>query len=318
MVSSFLKYCQWFFDHIPRHSESADYFVTPLRINGSAIESLFSLLKYGAGGNLTALNYGSGLARVQARTEVSRKTYSGKGYRDDVVMPHPTEEHAGQPSSSSSPNAITVIGQNKPYGFSVTEFLFPFSVSQSVLGGRHGSNACTLIAISFGNRFMRSSLQKISGLMLPLQWTSAITNSIADGNTLHDIAFEGQPINLDVQDAVDNFADELQVMSYDENICNCSNQDMTPLIGLISEKASRLERKAGVLIVDGLTVAVACFGNGEVAIMDSHMHGQNGALVCISNTTSELINWYKRSFHKYNNKTMAQICAVTWLNFNFE
>ena len=198
MVSSFLKYCQWFFDHIPRHSESADYFVTPLRINGSAIESLFSLLKYGAGGNLTALNYGSGLARVQARTEVSRKTYSGKGYRDDVVMPHPTEEHAGQPSSSpSSPNANTVIGPSKPHGFSVTEIIFLFSVSQSVLGGRHGSNACTLITISFGNHFMRSSLQKISGLMLPLQWTSAITNSIPHG--MHCMTFHLKGIPSTIQ-----------------------------------------------------------------------------------------------------------------------
>ena len=44
---------------------------------------------------------------------------------------------------------------------------------------------------------------------------------------------------MDVQHAADNFADEIQVMSYDENICNCSNQNMTPLIGLISEKLSR-------------------------------------------------------------------------------
>jgi len=56
--------------------------VTPLRINGSAIESLYSLLKFGAGGLLSALNYGSGVARVKARVEVSRVTDSGKSYRD--------------------------------------------------------------------------------------------------------------------------------------------------------------------------------------------------------------------------------------------
>ena len=185
MVSSFLKYCQWFLDNIPRHLESANYFITPLRVSG-------------AGENVTPSNYGSGLAHMQARTEVSHKTYSDKGYRDDVVMPHPTEEHAGQPSSSpSSPNANTVIGPSKPHGFSVTEIIFLFSVSQSVLGGRHGSNACTLITISFGNHFMRSSLQKISGLMLPLQWTSAITNSIPHG--MHCMTFHLKGIPSTIQ-----------------------------------------------------------------------------------------------------------------------
>lgn len=35
------------------------YFVAPLKLNGSAIESLFSRLKYQAGGKLSSLNYGS-------------------------------------------------------------------------------------------------------------------------------------------------------------------------------------------------------------------------------------------------------------------
>ena len=67
----------------------APYFVTPLRINGNPIKSLYRLLKFGAGGHLSALNYGIGLARVKARVEVSRMTDSGKGYRDQVVVTPP-------------------------------------------------------------------------------------------------------------------------------------------------------------------------------------------------------------------------------------
>ena len=123
MVSSFLQYCKWFFLHLPVES---GYFIAPLRINGSAIESLFSLLKYGAGGQLSAINYGSGLARIQARTEVARTKCTGDGYRNDAVMPATS-------NSEHSPAAVPIVsGRSKPCGFSVKEFLFPSLVCQSV------------------------------------------------------------------------------------------------------------------------------------------------------------------------------------------
>ena len=46
-------------------------------------------------------------------------------------------------------------------------------------------------------------------------------NCINDGNTLYDAVFEGQAVYLDVEDAFQNFSDELQLRSYDENICSC-------------------------------------------------------------------------------------------------
>ena len=106
-----------------------------------------------------------------------------------------------------------------------------------------------------------------------------LTALFNDGNTLYDVVFEGQAINLDVEDAFQNFAEELQLGTYDENLCNCTNQDMSSVIGIISQFADAPERKAGVLITEGLTVAVLCFGGGPVAIVDSHQHGGNGALV---------------------------------------
>ena len=153
--------------------------------------------------------------------------------------------------------------------------------------------------------------------MLPSEWSYTVVNSIADGNTLYDMAYEGQAVNLDVEDAFQNFSDELQLEAYDEHICNCSRQDTT-LIGLITQMASRHERRAGVLITGGMTVAVLCFGGGPVTIIDSHKHGQNGALVCMADNSTELVNWYKKSFQKYNNCPMGNMCSLTWLTFNFE
>lgn len=112
MVSSFLGFCEWFFAHF-----EAPYFVTPLRINGSAIESLYSLLKFGAGGHLSALNYGSGLARVKVRAEVSRVTDSGKGYRDHVVI---TPPESMMPSYSiTCPAGELIAKESNCYGYAV-------------------------------------------------------------------------------------------------------------------------------------------------------------------------------------------------------
>ena len=44
--------------------QHGQYYVVPVRINGSVIESLFSRFKYDAGGNLSATNYESAISRL--------------------------------------------------------------------------------------------------------------------------------------------------------------------------------------------------------------------------------------------------------------
>lgn len=145
----------------------------------------------------------------------------------------------------------------------------------------------------------------------------AVVNCINDGNTLHDIVFEGQALNLDVKDAFQNFADELELGTYDANVCTCTNQDMSSVIGIVSQFADAPERKAGVLITGGLTVAVLCFGGGPVSIVDSHQHGGNGALVYMAASSTDLVHWYKKSFQKYKLCPMGNLCTLTWLEFTF-
>ena len=114
-----------------------------------------------------------------------------------------------------------------------------------------------------------------------------------------------------------NFADELQLGTYDENVYKCTNQDMSSVIGTISQFAHGPERKAGVLITEGLTVVVLCFGGGSVAIVDSHQHGGNGALVCMAASSTDLVHWYKKGFQKYNLCPMGNLCTLTWLELSF-
>ena len=60
------------------------YFVSPLRISGSAVESLFSQYKHIAGGKLDAVNYTTARGAHLMKQIVSEH-HSGAGYRDQTI-----------------------------------------------------------------------------------------------------------------------------------------------------------------------------------------------------------------------------------------
>ena len=80
VVYGVLAFCEWFFTNV---SPDGKYLISPLRINGSALESVFSVLKHTSGGNLSALNYGPGLGRFNYRKgQVVVNQNSETGYSD--------------------------------------------------------------------------------------------------------------------------------------------------------------------------------------------------------------------------------------------
>ena len=82
LVHGFLSFCDWFFKNV---SSDGGYFISPLRINGSAVESIYSVLKFASGGNLSGLSYGPALGKLIKRKEMDRNKNSERGYRDTVV-----------------------------------------------------------------------------------------------------------------------------------------------------------------------------------------------------------------------------------------
>ena len=58
-----------------------------------------------------------------------------------------------------------------------------------------------------------------------------------------------------------------------------------------------------------------CFGGGPVAIVDSHQHGGNGAFVCLAASSADLVQWYKKSFQKYNLRPMGDLCTLAGIHF---
>jgi len=91
---------------------------------------------------------------------LERNIHSEKGYRDAVLV----TSHVSLPSDTSSHNITVpkVSGRKCCSSTStpadVTEFLFPANICQSTLGGRIGSNACTVIALLCGYYFVEYGL----------------------------------------------------------------------------------------------------------------------------------------------------------------
>ena len=77
-IYGFRAFCKYFFEQHP------GYFISPLRISGSAVESLFSQFKHNAGGKLDACNHAT--ARCAHLVKQSTAAHhSGSGYRDQSL-----------------------------------------------------------------------------------------------------------------------------------------------------------------------------------------------------------------------------------------
>lgn len=88
----------------------------------------------------------------------------------------------------------------------VTQFKFPWEISQSTLGRRQRSNAYTLIAVPFGAYCLKNNLDiSLVWDELPQIWTECFMNAICDGNSLYDELYADTTVYLDVVD-VDNAA----------------------------------------------------------------------------------------------------------------
>ena len=71
-------------------AEHPGYYVTPLRVNGSAIETLFSQLKQGSGGTLTASSYSSARSKLLTKRAV-HGPHVKDSYRDAPLYIRETE-----------------------------------------------------------------------------------------------------------------------------------------------------------------------------------------------------------------------------------
>ena len=79
----FIGFIETFFTNHP------EYYITPLKLNGSGVETLFSQFKFSAGGKLTSLNYETAKKSVMLRRDIHGKHASRRGYRDVQLFTQP-------------------------------------------------------------------------------------------------------------------------------------------------------------------------------------------------------------------------------------
>ena len=76
MYNGFIGLCTSFL------AENSNYFIIPVRVNGSAVESYFSQLKFTAGGQLSSANYATAQASVETTKAAAIKRPREADYRD--------------------------------------------------------------------------------------------------------------------------------------------------------------------------------------------------------------------------------------------
>ena len=91
-----------------------------------------------------------------------------------------------QTGSSGDLTKCWLFSQAKKVNSGCILFAFPPSIAKSELGGRQGSNACTIISVKFGTYYFNYKLD-VSLLWneLPQLWTGALINAVCDGNAIY-------------------------------------------------------------------------------------------------------------------------------------
>ncbi|XP_068716510.1 uncharacterized protein [Montipora foliosa] len=313
MVYGFLQFCRWFNAVYP------DYFVSPLPINGSSIESIFSALKFAAGGNVSASNYGSFRGRVIGGREVIDYRNSERGYRDDVILVSGSLTSTISNSGSRSSYSVRLVYD--PFGINgLRQFSLSGNLSQSTIGGRRGSNACTLVASLLGFQFVKHGLPELTASTLPSQWFEVLVWAMFEGNALHDLLFDGEARNLDIEDAVESCGDDLHISSYEQAIgFDLRSGDFSPLVTTLQERVSRQPKQFAILTCSLRTVAVLIWETEATAIVDSHSNGQRGAMVGYvphgQSSCSDIVKWYSGVMQNFINENLG-LCTLTFVSYD--
>ena len=189
----------------------------------------------------------------------------------------------------------------------VCQFTFPQHIAQSSIGGRQGSNACTIISVKFGDYCMQHKLD------VSLLWTSLFVNAICDGNDLYDEQYGDTAVYLDVEDVVQSVGTESNVQSISASVGFTNVHVFADLAAHVSNVQQPCY---GVLIGCGKSVGIFVHTNGLCALIDSQVHNNNGAIIVMADSPNNLINVYSRMLLEQN--LVLNLVTFTWVQYTHE
>lgn len=103
------------------------------------------------------------------------------------------------------------------------------------MGGRQGSNACTIIAVRFGAYCVQYNLDvSLLWKQLPQLWASSFISAICDGNAMYDEVYGHTVVYLDVEDLVQSVGTECNVQSVNAIFGFTDANDFADLVAHIS------------------------------------------------------------------------------------
>jgi len=164
---------------------------------------------------------------------------------------------------------------------------------------------------------MKNKLEELKSSLLPSEWFEQFHSSMIDGNMLHDHLFDGEARNLDVEDAVETCGVALDVSSYEQSIdFDLRSGDLHPLVTTLQDRAALHQRQVAVMVSQSRSVAIVFWESGSCAVIDSHTHGQYGAIISFATAThiNHIATWISQMTLKYYNAGMG-LCTLTFISF---
>ena len=203
---------------------------------------------------------------------------------------------------------------------SITWWTYPHTFSQSTLFGRHGSNSCTLIALYFGNLVcMEKPLLPVDADTVKA-WTSFMEMSILRGNEMHDELFDFSAINLSCEEAVSLAGELCNVHSTGEPF-SCIGNDFHVQMEDVLRCGAQLAKDSQnniyfIVVIPDYSMLLILSPDGSVVLVDSHCHGDNGAIIAVSDPLQQ--NYFVQAFLRFveaSFNTKITYCNITQVNY---
>ena len=223
--------------------------------------------------------------KIANLTPIPRPLYHNKQNDSQVDLCLPSTSSQPLRSSSAEDNCqpLTELQNIQHHQHqntsSFTERFLPLNVCQTnVTGMPMASNACTIISSLWCRRFLLDKFA-ISSIckhgMLFEDIVNSYRQTIFTGNVLYNsLNLPPHQPNLEVRDVVDRIKDlQLKILS-DVGFFDV-NQLKTAFIKMLQDGC----KHSGVLIIPPDNSVTVLIENEQIAVFDSHQHGENGGLV---------------------------------------
>ena len=214
----------------------------------------------------------------------------------------PTLNSDTSSNSHSSAHVLTPITILPQHQGNITFWSFPHCISQSTILGRMGSNACTFIALLFSKLFFSPNMD-VPAVSTPLSQTwvyQLIVQGILVGNNIYDSVSPNVAQTFGVSQAVQSSAalsNTIGQTTVGPELPASIIPEANPAASLPFHfrNALRQGKTSSIFILGSNTVAFIPTSRG-IFLLDSHLHGNNGAHVAFAEWQHalELLSWFKR------------------------